>query len=114
MTPRILLTSKGILFLVGEDLGGESRQHQVFPDSRAKCNTQGEEPAAPSLLQQRQPQFQTEGGGCLGLHFPSRCTCQYLLGGPTWDIKTHRVPALKCIIELTLDRQPGQKMRFQT
>lgn len=57
MTPRSPLTPKGILFLAGKTLE-ESRQHQVVSDSRAMCDTQGEEPlAAPILFQQRQLQF---------------------------------------------------------
>lgn len=41
MTPRIPLTSEGILFLARKILD-RSRQHQAFPDSRARCNAQGE------------------------------------------------------------------------
>lgn len=42
--------------------------------------------------------FQIEGGACLGIHFPSRCTCPYLLDGPIWGVKTHRVPTLQYIV----------------
>lgn len=61
MTPRSPLISKGILFLAGKTLE-ESRQHQVFSDSRAMCDTPGEEPlAVPILFQQRQLQFPARG-----------------------------------------------------
>lgn len=56
--------------------------------------------------------FQIEGGAWLGIHFLSRCTCPYLLDGPTWGVKTHRVPTLQHIAKFRLYRQPGQKMRF--
>lgn len=56
--------------------------------------------------------FQTEGGACLGIHVPSRCTCPYLPGRPTWGVKTHRVPTLHSMVKFKLHRQPGQKMRF--
>lgn len=112
MTPRSPLISKGILFLAGKTLE-ESRQHQVFSDSRAMCDTPGEEPlAVPILFQQRQLQFPARGWRLprnplsLEVHLPAPA------GRLHRDLKTHRAPTLNYIIELKLDRQPDQKMRF--
>lgn len=105
MVPRSPLTSKGILFLTGNTKYSQPQEQCTTPREKNLWRPQ-------SFSSRGSCNFQTEGGDCLGTHFLSRCTCRHLLGGPTWDLKTHRAPTLNYIMELKFDRQPGQKMGF--